>query len=146
MYKIFVLLFSVLLLAGCNKNKLDPKHLTNITVARHVENADNTRKKKTEETVSRNQNFGKESSRSVTGKVYYYIIVASYPLSERNRAEKLNRGLQEKGYSSQIIEAIGRLRVSIEKLESYDEACEQRDRYRDVTDRQDIWILKMENQ
>lgn len=145
MHKIFILLFSILLFAGCDKNKVDPKYLTNVTVVRQVESTDNARKKKMDESTSMNQPSGKEVSRSVKRKAYYYIIVASYPLSERNRAEKLNRGLQEKGYPSQIIEAIGRLRVSIEKLESYEEACEQRDRYRDVTDRQDIWILKMDN-
>ena len=143
MYKTFTILVCVCLLAGCQTKKMDPKQLTNVTVMRNTEGQNTSTLKNNipEENARANQNIAPKNQRLADRKSQYYIIVASYPLADRPKAEKLTNGLKDKGYPAEIIEAKGRLRVSIERFSTLEEAQIQRDKYREITDRQDIWIL-----
>lgn len=143
MYKTFTILVCVCLLAGCQTKKLDPKQLTNVTVMRNTEGQNTSTPKSNipEENARTNQHIAPKNRRLPDRKSQYYIIVASYPLADRSKAEKLTNGLKDKGYPAEIIEAKGRLRVSIESFSTLEEAQIQRDKYREITDRQDIWIL-----
>lgn len=143
MYKTFTILVCVCLLAGCQTKKMDPKQLTNVTVMRNIEGQNTSTLKNNipEENARANQNIAPKNQRLADRKSQYYIIVASYPLADRPKAEKLTNGLKDKGYPAEIIEAKGRLRVSIESFSTLEEAQIQRDKYREITDRQDIWIL-----
>lgn len=144
MYKIFTVFASILLLVGCNSPKLNPKDLTNVSVVRNTEgqNASTSKSNTSEENTQTTRDLPKENYRPSSHKSQYYIIVASYPSSDRQKAEKLKNGLKDKGYPAEIIDAKGRLRVSIESFSVEEEAYRQRDKYREITDRQDIWILK----
>lgn len=145
MLKIFISLLCILFFAGCNSNKLDPKHLTNVTVIRDTEGQKKNVTPTKPEENTREKSSQEDRYRPSVRKFPYYIIVASYPLSDRSKAEKLTKGLKDQGYPAQILEAKGRLRVSIENLSTEEEARAQRDKYREITDRQDIWILKTED-
>lgn len=126
-------------MSGCKEKELSSKFLTNIPVMRNIEESSNTPKQATT-THTEEKTIPAVAPASSEGK--YYIIVGSFGRSERSRAQKLVNGLKSKGYPAEIIDAKGRLRVSIESFTNEKEAEIQRDKYREITDRQDIWIMK----
>lgn len=142
-----ILAIAAICVAGCKSNKMEPENLTNIQVARNMEErpASNT----TAQSVTRQESPSPENKTESNyvprsrQKATYHIIVASYVRSERAKAEKLVKDLKTKHYPAQLIDAKGRLRISIESFSEEQEAQQERDKYREITDRQDIWILKM---
>ena len=146
MYRIgFIIFISAFLFSGCDHKEMASKYLTDVSVVR--ESGSNAGKTSASDDERGNNEAPKTPlSQPVytprTARNSYYIIVASYIPSERARAEKLVNGLKAKGYPAQILDAKGRLRVSIESFPTEEEARVERDRYRELTDRQDIWILK----
>ena len=75
-------------------------------------------------------------------KCKWYIIVASYRSDERRRAEKLVKGLKAEGYPAEVIDAIGRLRVSIEYHFSEEKAYERRAEFLKIPGFEGTWVLK----
>lgn len=129
-------------MVGCQSGKMDTNQLTNVTVVRNTEGqgAIVQREGLATEGTTYSQPSQRQSQVS-RQRPLNYIIVASYPMADRQRADKLVRGLRDKGYPAETLEAKGRIRVSIESTTDPDEAREKRDYYRKETDRQDIWIL-----
>ena len=74
----------------------------------------------------------------------YHVIVSSFSVNEKERAEKLVTQLKAKNYPATLLYSSKRYRVSIESFTSENEANTARDKYRTSTDRQDIWIHKVE--
>ena len=72
------------------------------------------------------------------------MIVSSFGINEKERAEKLVTQLKVKNYPATLLYSSKRYRVSIESFTSESEANTARDEYRISTDRQDIWVHKVE--
>lgn len=140
-----------ILFTACNKNQLAPQYLTKTTVTREISE---TPKKEASEASSQrdmtpvNQNNNlvvRKRQQPVVEDGVYHIIVASYAESEKEKAYKLATDLKTRlGYPASVIDLKGRYRVSIESFTNEKEAEAARDRYRQETDRQDLWILKVE--
>lgn len=138
----FVLVFLVLGLSisGCKDKNLSSKHLTCISVVRE-----------TEASPSGNQSAQTQppSAPAVSPSVprqstaQYHIIVASFSAREKARAEKMLSRLKAKNYPATLLYSSNRYRISIESFSSEAEANAARDEYRSITDRQDIWVHKV---
>ncbi|MDL2231228.1 SPOR domain-containing protein [Porphyromonadaceae bacterium OttesenSCG-928-L07] len=144
----FLLLLSSLLLFGCKNDTLPPSQITNIPVTRNIDEVVQDKQEQKEKIQPQEQqsevyHVTPKVKKRTTQKSRYYIIVASCTHGERAKAEKLVNDLKIAGYDAEIIDAKGRLRVSIQSFESEQEAREQRDAYRIATDRADLWLLKM---
>lgn len=141
----FIVLFVVLAftLTGCKDKNLSQKDLTNIPVIRETGNNNQPK-----ETIVNPVSVPSDNATTYTPPRQnsqsdaYHIIVASFSYAERNRAEKLVKDLREKGYPAKIIDSKKRYRISIESFNNMKQANNVRDEYREITDRQDIWILK----
>ncbi|MGL5681614.1 MAG: hypothetical protein ACRDDZ_01000 [Marinifilaceae bacterium] len=74
----------------------------------------------------------------------YHIIIGSYTTAQRHQAEKMYRSLMGKGHKAHLIADApsGRIRVSIECLDSPDTAATARDGYMVKLKRDDLWVLK----
>lgn len=137
------LLIFCFLITGCKDKELSPKHLSNISVVRETEENRNIQKEYT--TAQTENNSSPVSNRPQTNQhTRYHVIVASFGYAEKARAEKLTQQLKEKEYPATIIHSSQRYRVSIESFPSEAEANAARDEYREITDRQDIWVHKVE--
>lgn len=138
-FALFFLIFGTIFTA-CKDKKLSSQHLSTINVVRETESMLSGKQidKKEERTEPVPQLH--EIKRDGT---VYHIIVASFGYSEKSRADKLVENLREKGFPASIINSSQRLRVSIESFNSETEAGAARDEYRKITERQDIWILKL---
>ena len=75
----------------------------------------------------------------------YHIIVGSFALSAKTKAEKLVQQLHTEKYPASLLTSSQRYRVSIESFVSENEANKALDKYRKITNRQDIWVYKSEN-
>ena len=73
----------------------------------------------------------------------YHIIVGSFSSAEKKRAEQLVEKLKAQDYPATLISSSQRYRVSIESFPTENEANAARDEYRKITDRQDIWVHKV---
>lgn len=138
----------VLCVTGCKNNTVPPQHLTNIQVIRNTEEAGKTTTQNNADNTSENNVSSTLTSTTAPTLVRpaqnwrWYIIVASYRSNEKYRAEKLVKGLKAEGYPAQIIEAIGRLRVSIEDYSSEEMAYERRAEFLRIPGFEGTWILK----
>lgn len=143
--KRFVGLFLIIGLMGCKNNTLPSQDLTTIPVARNTEEGNHSA---TQKTTPQEMPSASASATAHTFKkaeqMQWYIIVASYRPSERHRAEKLATGLKNEGYPAQIIDAKGRLRVSIENYPSEQKAYERRQEFLKIQGFEGTWILKMQ--
>lgn len=130
--------------ASCNQKKMDSKELTNVAVVRDVTDPNETQ----EETPLRNDIEEKtevvpqQQVKRTAPK--YHIIVASFRHDEKNKADKMVKQLRAMDYQAIIIDLKGRFRISLANYPDKDTAEAERDKYREITDRQDIWILKTE--
>lgn len=146
MYRVLLLSGICCCLAGgCNRQKMDSKYLTNITVVRDLNKPVPTSVKDTLENKN-NRLLQKDSIfpeiRSPK-KGPYYMIVASYTYAERSQAEKSTEKLKAGGYPALLLETGNRLRVSIDNFSTETEANRQRKKYCELMKREDIWIYKM---
>lgn len=133
-------IFIILLfcLGGCHNKELPDKYLSHLSVVRETEN-----NHKTESVQSQPKTYVSQPShpRSLAR---YHIIVASFSYAEKARAEKLVSRLKAKNYPATLIHSAQRYRVSIENFATEAEANSARDEYRIATDRQDIWVHKVD--
>lgn len=142
----FIGLILVLCVCGCKDNTLPPEQLTNIPVIRNAEEAGNSVKKSGNNTPATSQTVPGEPATTVSTqpeRMQWYIIVASYSSSERQRAEKLVKGLKREGYPAQILHLKGRLRVSIEDYPSEEKAYERRAEFLKIPGFEGTWIVKL---
>ena len=141
-------LIVALCMTGCKDNALPPQQLTNIPVVRNTEEVNKTTtQNNSENTSASNKTTSYTSSVTPTldkpsQKCKWYIIVASYRSDERRRAEKLVKGLKAEGYPAEVIDAIGRLRVSIEYHFSEEKAYERRAEFLKIPGFEGTWVLK----
>lgn len=146
MYKYsFVILFALIGLSSCKNNTLTSQNLTTVPVARNMEEGEQASQKTTTTVTqpSLGNNPEKLTVAPVSQKSRYYIIVRSYKEAQRAQAESYVKKLREQAkFPAEIIEAAGRLRISIESFDTEQEAYRQRDAYREATDFQGIWVLK----
>lgn len=147
MYKtIFLLGICSCILSSCNRQKLDPRYLTNITVVRDLNKPKTILSKDTLENTPVFQKDSTFSQPLPARKKPYYIIVGSYSYSERKQAEKFTEKLKTAGYPASLLETEKRLRISIDNFATEQEAVRQLKKYADIIKREDIWIYKMPNQ
>lgn len=144
----FIGVILVLCVMSCKNNELPPQHLTNIPVVRNTEEAAHSTQNTTNNTNTPEANTYSNTTTPATlakpvQKMQWYIIVASYRSNERQRADKLVKGLKAEGYPAQIIDAKGRLRVSIETYTSEEKAYERRAEFLKIPGFEGTWILKM---
>lgn len=130
------------ILSGCKNKELPSEYLSTISVVRQAEattknNAPTTPASNTGEIKTTPVPAPKSSVR-------YHIIVSSFGATEKARAERLVSQLKAKNYPATLIYSSKRYRVSIESFTSEAEANAARDEYRETTDRQDIWVHKVE--
>ena len=141
------------LITGCADGDLPSKHLSRISVMRESEltPADN----QTAHTMPKTeiqQPKPQQPAPPVTSVTsappqqshsQYHVIVASYSAAEKAKAEKMVAKLKSKNYPATLIYSSQRYRISIESFSSEIEANAARDDYRSITDRQDIWVHKV---
>lgn len=130
-----ILLFCV---GGCRNQELPDKYLSSLTVVRETENNQATESLQNQPKAYPQQTLQPRSSSR------YHIIVASFSYAEKARAEKLVSRLKAKNYPATLIHSAKRYRVSIENFATEAEANSARDEYRIATDRQDIWVHKVD--
>lgn len=130
------------LLGGCKNKELPAEYLSTISVVRQTEG---TTKNNLQATPSSNkEEIQITTATAPRSRVKYHIIVSSFGETEKNRAERLVSQLKAKNYPAVLIYSSKRYRVSIESFTTEAEANAARDEYRAVTDRQDIWVHKVE--
>lgn len=139
---ILSLLIFCSLFAGCKNTELSPKYLSNITVVRKTGENQNTPKENV--STSSGDHTSSAYTRPAAGpSTRYHIIVASFSYSQKAKAERLVKQLQAKNYPATLLNSSQRFRVSIESFATEAEANTARDEYRYITDRQDIWVHKV---
>ena len=133
----FTLLFLLLsfLIYGCKNKELPAKYLSTITVVRETGGNHNIRQTGEEATSPSHANTHSGTR--------YHIIVGSFSSAEKKRAEQLVEKLKAQDYPATLISSSQRYRVSIESFPTENEANAARDEYRKITDRQDIWVHKV---
>ncbi|MCC8174744.1 MAG: SPOR domain-containing protein [Odoribacter sp.] len=139
-------LFAICFLFACTQKDLNPKYLTTIPVERKIdkENTFNNGSLSLEQSEIIPQDTliipPKDTLKQEDKK--YHIIVASFGRSQRRDAETLKNDLLRQGYSATLIEAQGRLRISIESFKTEAQALNKLDYYINETRIPDIWVLK----
>ncbi|MDE7073655.1 MAG: SPOR domain-containing protein [Odoribacter sp.] len=140
------------LLAGCKNKSLSSDDITEIVVVRNTTEQQN---KQQENTPAQQNNwqanapvqpFATSASCPTspnTPATRYHIIVGSFSYSQKAKADYLVEQLRLREYPATIINSANRYRVSIENFATEAEATAARDEYRAITDRQDIWIHKI---
>lgn len=131
-----------LIFTSCKDNSLSPKHLTNVSVVRETVDNNNNESKTPVQPIQNENNYIRPTQ--TTPESEYHIIVGSFSYAEQAKAEKLVKALKEKGYPALIIDAKKRYRISVENFTNPQEANSVRDDYRKITEREDIWILKID--
>lgn len=129
---------------GCKDKELPGKYLSTVAVVREADKTtaisgslSNVR------TESSNPLVPKPDQITPSGQTRYHIIVASFSNNEKARAEKLVEKLKAENYPATLLSSSQRYRVSIESFPSEQEANTARDEYRAITDRQDIWVHRV---
>lgn len=139
------------LLAGCKNKSLSSDDITEIVVVRNTTEQQN---KQQENTPAQQNNWQANASQPFatsascptspnTPATRYHIIVGSFSYSQKAKADYLVEQLRLREYPATIINSANRYRVSIENFATEAEATAARDEYRAITDRQDIWIHKI---
>lgn len=142
MKSILSCLISACLFIGCTNKELPSEYLTQITVVRETENNYNTNP--IVKTVQETDHSISTVSPTSKSQPKYHVIVSSFGSTEKARAEKLVSQLKAKNYPATLIYSSQRYRVSIESFTTETEANSARDEYRTTTDRQDIWVHKVQ--
>lgn len=125
---------------GCKNKELPTEYLSNISVVRESETSHNS-----VPTTSAPETAGIVSPVTLPQtRTLYHVIVSSFGSAEKARAEKLVSQLKAKNYPATLLYSSQRYRVSIESFSTEAEANKARDEYRATTDRQDIWVHKVE--
>ncbi|MEG0795050.1 MAG: SPOR domain-containing protein [Odoribacter sp.] len=138
-------LILICFITGCKDKEISSKHLSSISVVRETEDNRNSTdinvvappEENNTPSVANHQQQAKSPAR-------YHIIVASFSYAEKDRAERLVEQLKAKEYPAIIINSSQRYRVSIESFPTEREANVARNEYREITDRQDIWVHKIQ--
>lgn len=138
----FTLLLLILsfLIYGCENKELPAKYLSNISVVRETEGVQITQQSTPTESPKEET---PTSTVRFSSNARYHIIVGSFGASEKARAEQLVEKLKAQDYPASLINSSQRYRVSIESFSTESEANTARDEYRKITDRQDIWVHKV---
>lgn len=138
-----VLFFLVLscFVTGCKNKDLPSKHLSTISVIRETESKPVTPSPTENPAESPIQQPASPAPQ--LSQTRYHVIVSSFGATEKARAEKLVSQLKAKNYPATLIYSSQRYRVSIESFLTESEANTARDEYRAITDRQDIWVHKV---
>jgi len=134
----FTLLFLLLsfLIYGCKNKELPAKYLSTITVVRETGGNHNIRQTGEEATSpSHATPILPQQANTHSG--------TSFSSAEKKRAEQLVEKLKAQDYPATLISSSQRYRVSIESFPTENEANAARDEYRKITDRQDIWVHKV---
>jgi len=144
MYKYsFIVLLVFIGLSSCKNNTLTSQNLTSTPVIRNVEEGGGEQASQTTNTSINKPEKLTIAPSPTAQRSRYYIIVRSYKESQRAQAESYVKKLKEQAnFPAEIIEAAGRLRISIDSFDSEQEAHKQRDVLRNATDFQGIWVLK----
>lgn len=144
--RLFIYIFTLIIIAtGCKDKKLSQESLTEVSVIRDATDP-NTSK---EASSVKEKNDDREETENYTRpnyrqeKAQFHIIVASFTYAEKNKADKLTQSLKAEGYPAIIMDMKKRYRISIESFDNRQQAMKARDKYREITDRQDIWILEI---
>ena len=138
---IWSILTSGCCLLGCTNKELPTKYLSTISVVRETENMQQSIPS---QTVPIQQAENIPVPQNSQQGIRYHVIVSSFGINEKERAEKLVTQLKVKNYPATLLYSSKRYRVSIESFTSESEANTARDEYRISTDRQDIWVHKVE--
>jgi len=125
--------------SGCKHKELSSEYLSNISVIREIESTPSQIQAKSIPT----ETVPLPSSGSPVSQTRYHVIVSSFGANEKARAERLISQLKAKNYPATLIYSSQRYRVSIESFLTEAEANAARDEYRAITDRQDIWVHKV---
>ena len=141
----FTLLFLLLsfLIYGCKNKELPAKYLSTITVVRETGGNHNIRQTGEEATSPSHATPILPQQANTHSGTRYHIIVGSFSSAEKKRAEQLVEKLKAQDYPATLISSSQRYRVSIESFPTENEANAARDEYRKITDRQDIWVHKV---
>ena len=141
----FTLLFLLLsfLIYGCKNKELPAKYLSTITVVRETGGNHNIRQTGEEATSPSHATPILPQQANPHSGTRYHIIVGSFSSAEKKRAEQLVEKLKAQDYPATLISSSQRYRVSIESFPTENEANAARDEYRKITDRQDIWVHKV---
>lgn len=138
---ILLSLLSGCIFIGCQNKELPAKYLSNVTVVRETAHAPAERSAQSTPVTPDAPN---DRTALPKNQVRYHIIVSSFGTTEKARAERLVSQLKAKNYPATLLFSSQRYRVSIESFPTEAEANLARDEYRAVTDRQDIWVHKVE--
>ncbi len=134
------------LIIGCNERSLPKEYLSNIHVVRAMNKATSTpaqKEKKMEQ--QQEKRLTKEIQTPQETKnagIRFHIIVASFKEGEKTNAEKTVNRLKAENNPASLVYSSQRFRVSIASFPSEAEAIAALEKYRIITKRQDIWILK----
>jgi len=158
----FKLAILTVLLAGCQRDKMNSQNLTGVNVKRNlpvslpeIDTLPETKKQPSPQNPATTQSENRETptaqpateKKQVPGQNArktvtrsYHIIVASHPRKEL--AQKDVAQLKNKGYTdAQIIIKDGRYRVSIANNPDKQEAAKQRNELAEQLGKNDIWIM-----
>lgn len=139
---LYSLLFGSALIS-CTHKDIQSKHLSTISVVRETETKSIGQPENPNIYTNPNIPTPPPTIRP-SSSTRYHIIVSSFGYSEKTKAEKLVAKLKAKNYPASLIFSSQRYRVSIESFPTESEANTARDEYRNITDRQDIWVHKVE--
>lgn len=129
---------------GCKDKELPGKYLSNIAVVREADKTSTIPAPQNEVRTETNEQLVSKPEQITSPKqIRYHIIVASFNGQEKARAEKLVEKLKAENYPATLLSSSQRYRVSIESFPSEQEANTARDEYRAITDRQDIWVHRV---
>lgn len=138
----FFFLIISCLLAGCKNNRLSSDNISDVIVVRATTEQQAPKRQETAPAQPAASPAPYQVSPN-TPATRYHIIVGSFSYSQKAKADYLVEQLRLREYPATIINSANRYRVSIENFATEAEATAARDEYRAITDRQDIWIHKV---
>ena len=130
-------------LLGCKERTVSTTDLTQITVAR-IQKTDtlhptNQPKDTGPQIADIPQNIHQKVEPK-TVQLPYHIIVSSYAISEKTKAENKVARLIKEHHPASLLTSLQRYRVSIASFATEQEANAALPKYRAITKRDDIWI------
>ena len=139
------IIITILLLSscifGCKNKELSNDQLSKITVVRHIEKKRNSIQQQNSESDS--MKIIQEQNKKNAIK-RFHIIVASYQSKDKINAEKLVQKLIRQKHHAELISSANRYRVSIANFTNEQAANGALDKYKGITQRNDIWVYKEE--
>lgn len=134
MKKIYLLLLLGLLFANCKDKSISSTDMSQILVVRQAQTTPATPKKELPTIAPQI-----EKQETIHP---YHIIVASYAISEKSKAERSVQQLKAENHPATLLFSAKRYRVSIANFATEKESNEALPKYRNITKREDIWIHK----